>query len=235
VKSLLPILSTLAIFNGCVNYDGSFRAEEKLKFKHTTIFGRTKTKTLGAGQYKTSFEVTSGKKLKFTFKGNDTLEVKMKLPRNIDLPNSDGSFFFMAEETGQNYDITGNLKTDYSSSGIISGVETCSYTIYERQCHRVCNDTVVADKDSHKYEQGRRGRGDHPRRPRRPLPPSCTMVCNNVPVTYYGNQNVRYRINYTKKGLHLSMNKPQNDKVVATYSGHHQSSYRTYEFKGRCR
>lgn len=208
MKSLIPFLCVLVVLSGCVDYDGSFRAKETLKLKHTTIFGRTKTRTLNAGQYKTSFEVTAGKKLKFTFRGNNTVDVKMKLPRNIDLPNSDGSFFFMAEETGQNYDIKGDLQTDYSSSGIISGVESCSYTRYERRCEPVCSGSIR---------------------------PSCSMVCTNVPVTFYGRRNARYRINYTKKSLHLAMNKPKSDILVATYSGYNQSSYRTYEYRGVCR
>jgi len=233
VKALFPILSTLVVVSSCVNYDGNFRAEQKLKLKHTTVFGNTKTRTLPAGQYKTSFEVTSGKKLKFTFKGKDTVEVKMKVPDSLKLPETDGTFFFMSEETGQNYDIKGDLKTDYSSSGIIDAVETCSYQRMERQCAPVCSDTApVVDKNDEVHPARRReARRGNPR----PDPRRCTVVCRNVSVTRYGNQNVRYRINYTNKTLHLSMNQPNTDKIAATYRGHDQSSYRSYEYRGRCR
>ncbi len=227
MKSLLPIFCTLLIFSGCVDYDGSFHATEKLKFKHSTVFGNTKTKSLKAGRYNTSFEVTSGKKLKFTFRGDETVEVKIDVPESIELPSSDGSFFFMAEETGQNYDIKGDINTDYSSSGLISGVESCSYQRVERQCRRVCTEQPILVPAP---------RVDRPTRPTRPVTPrvSCRNICQPVSVTHYGHQNVRYRINYTKKTLQLSMNEASADKQVASYRGLDESSSRSYEYRGRC-
>ena len=226
-KALLPLLSSLVVFTSCVDYDGSFRANETLKFKHSTVFGNIKTKTLKAGRYNTSFEVTSGNKLKFTFRGDETLEVKMDLPANIDLPTSDGSFYYMAEETAQNYDIKGNINSEYSSSGLHSGLESCSYIVHERQCQRVCTPVVGAP--------GRGGSRNNPApRPTRPRE-SCRQVCNTIPVTRYGHQNVRYRIHTTKKTLGLAMTKPNGDKQVANYRGTDVSTSRSYEYRSTCR
>tara|TARA_Y100000296_G_C5148490_1_gene245094 strand:+ start:578 stop:1279 length:702 start_codon:yes stop_codon:yes gene_type:complete len=232
MKSFLPLLGALVCFTGCMDYDGSFRANEKLKFKHSTVFGNTKTKTLRPGRYNTSFEVTSGGKLKFTFRGEDTVEVKVDIPDHIELPTQDGSFFYMAEETGQNYDIQGNLNSEYTSSGIHSGVESCSYTTVERQCRRVCTETP-APRPTRRDPAPRPTR---PTRPTRPVPPrvSCRNVCNNVSVIRYGNQNVRYRINYTKKVLDLTMNKRNGGAQVANYRGLEQSSSKSYTYRGRC-
>ncbi len=231
MKALLPLLSSLIVFTSCVDYDGSFRANEKLKFKHSTVFGNSKTKTLDAGRYKTSFEVTSGKKLKFTFRGDETVEVKMDIPDNIELPTSDGSFFYMSEETGQNYDIKGNLHSEYSSSGIYDGVESCNYIVHERQCQNVC-ESVEAPIKRNDENRGERNPAPRPTRPRTPV---CRQVCNVVPVTRYGHQNVRYRINTTKKTLTLEMTKPGSGSQVADYRGLDESSVRSYEYRSTCR
>ena len=237
MKTLLPLIGTLLMVTSCIDYDGSFRANEKLKFKHSTVFGNSKTKTLKAGRYNTSFEVTSGKKIKFTFRGEDTLEVKVDVPDHIDLPTSDGSFYYMAEETGQNYDIKGSLSTEYTSSGIHSGVETCSYNTVERQCRRVCNETRAPRVNAPVRRNPNVRNPRNPRVPVRPAPPrvSCRNVCNNVSVIRYGHQNVRYRINYTKKTLDLKMEKPNGGDQVANYRGLDNKSSRSYEYRSSCR
>lgn len=235
MKVYLPILGALLFLSGCMDYDGAFVAKENLKFKHSTVFGNTKTKTLRAGQYNASFEITSGNKMKFTFKGSDDLEVKMDVPDHIDLPTSDGTFYYMANETGQNYDIKGDLNTEYTSSGIQSGFESCSYRTVERRCRRVCTEAPAP-----RVRNPRDPRvGRQPRRPRptRPAPPrvSCRTVCDNVSVVRYGNQDVRYRINYTKKTLTLGMSRPNRNSVVADYTGVEKSSSKSYTYRGRCR
>ena len=97
-------VTAVTTLSGCNDYDGKFVAKKDLKFKHTTLFGNEKTKKLDKGVYKASFKGMASGKVKFSFSGDDNLDVKLKMPDGVELPSGDGSFYLLAEESGQNAD-----------------------------------------------------------------------------------------------------------------------------------
>lgn len=192
---------------GCINFEGSFKADETLKLIHTTMFGNEKTKVLPAGTYQTEFSFSSEDKMKLTFKrpGKD-LDVKIKFPSNSDFPRRNGNIYLPASRTGQRYDIQGRINTEYSQSRRYSKRESCTWTEYRTQCRTRCD-----------------SRGN------------CRQVCDRVPYTRHGYQRVEYRYEYTDRELHLELVKPRGARTVADYNGTDRDSEKNYIFKGRCR
>jgi hypothetical protein len=207
---LLTLAAILALTTSCVNFKGSFTADRKLKLKHTTVFGNVKNKSVPAGRYQAKVKFSSEDKIKLTLEnGSDDIEIKMKLPSNRQFPTNSGRINLPANKTGQNYDIEGFIDTEYSSSGVTRTTESCSYTRYERRCTKVC---------------------DGGSRPNRPV---CRTVCDRVPVSVYGRQDVEYRTDYTDRELELSVVLP-NGGQVGRYFGTDRSSNKVYLYQGRC-
>lgn len=192
---------------GCMNFEGTFKADEKLKLVHTTMFGNEKTKTLQPGTYKTSFGFSSEDKMKLTFeRPGEDLDVKIKFPSNSDFPRRNGNIFLSASETGQRYDIQGRINTEYSQSRRYNERERCSWTEYR------------TDRRTHCDRHG-----------------NCRQICNQVPYTRYGYQRVEYRYEYTDRELHLELVKPRSKQSVADYNGTDRDAQKVYLFQGMCR
>jgi|GEM_PF-1593823 hypothetical protein len=208
MKKLTLILALMLGAVGCINFEGTFKADEKLKLVHTTMFGNEKIKTLSAGTYQTSFEFSSDEKMKLTFtRPGDDLDVKIKFSSSSDFPRRNGNIDLPASQTGQRYDIKGRISTDQSLSRTYNERERCSWTEYRTDCYVVCD--------------GPRG--------------SCRQVCNRIPVTRYGHQRVEYRYQYTERELYLELVKPQNTQSVADYNGRDRDTQKIYSFQGICR
>lgn len=200
------LLLALASITSCVNFRGTFTANQKLKLVHTTIFGNEKTRTVPAGTYATRFKFSSEDKIKLTFEnGDNDIEVKIKLPENRNFPRERGAINLPASKTGQKYDITGFIDTQYSYSDVRRERESCSYTVYRRECHTTCDN-----------------RGN------------CRQVCNRVPVTRYGYQHVEYRYRYTDRDLKLEMVAPGTDDILGEYRGDDRDVFKDYLHRGRC-
>lgn len=202
----LTLLMTVLFLTSCVNFKGTFTANEKLKFVHTTVFGNDKTKTVPAGTYSTKFKFSSEDKMKLTFeKAGDDIEVKIKLPSNRNFPRERGEINLPANQTGQRYDIKGFIDTRYSRSGVTRQSESCSYTVYRRECHTNCD---------------RRG--------------NCRQVCNRVPVTRYGQQQVEFRYVYTDRDLKLELTKPNQEAILGSYRGEDREVNKEYLYRSSC-
>ena len=203
----LTLLLAALLLSSCVNFKGTFTANEKLKLIHTTVFGNEKTKTVPAGTYSTKFNFSSEDKIKLTFeKGGDDIEVKIALPSNRQFPRERGEINLPANQTGQRYDIKGFIDTRYSRSGVTRTTESCSYTVYRRQCNTSCD---------------RRG--------------NCRQVCSRVPMTRYGYEQVEFRYVYTDRDLKLELTKPSQEAIVGSYRGEDREVNKEYLFRSTCR
>lgn len=208
MKKLTLLLTLMLGAVGCIEFEGTFKADESLNLVHTTMFGNEKIKTLPAGTYQTSFEFSSEDKMKLTFKRpGDDLDVKIKFPSRSDFPRRNGDIFLSASETGQRYDILGHISTEYSQSRTYRETESCTWTDYRTDCYTVCD--------------GPYGR--------------CRQVCRRVPYTHYGYQNVEYRYEYTDRELELELVKPQDNQSVADYAGTDRDTQKVYTYQSSCR
>lgn len=200
------LMLALASITSCVNFKGTFTANKTLKLVHTTVFGNEKTRTVPAGTYATRFKFTSEDKMKLTFEnGDNDIEVKIKLPSSRNFPRERGPINVPASTTGQKYDITGFIDTQYSSSDVRRERESCTYTVYRRECRPVCD---------------RHG--------------NCRQVCDRVPVTRYGYQQVEYRYRYTDRNLKLEMVAPGTDDIIGEYRGDDRDVTKDYLYRGNC-
>ena len=76
----------------CNDFSGEFKAGQKLKIVHTSIFGKKKTKKIPAGEYRATLGFSSKHKVKLSLKrsGKKDIDVKIKLPKNADFPTFQG-------------------------------------------------------------------------------------------------------------------------------------------------
>lgn len=233
LKTPLFVITTLLLLTSCVNTKGTFVAEEDLLFKRKKLFsGRLKDVPVRAGNYKATLKFKTKKKLKLILNGEDK-KIVFKIPEGTRLPSHNGVLNLTASQTGQPYDLYGEVQTDFSRSGQRSERESCSWTTYRRECHRVCedkDDREPRDRDDIRRDRRRDGDRDGRRRNR-----NCRRVCEDVPVTHYGYRRVVYHYEYEDKKLFVELMKPASNQMVAAFSGSHHSSNRVVDHSGICR
>lgn len=206
MRQIALSIAALMLFASCVNYKGTFTANQDIKLVHSTVFGNNKVKTIPAGSYQTTFKFSSDEKVKLTFKtGGDDIEVKVKLPSGTTLPSERGAIRIMATRSGQQNNILGFVDTVRSSSSVTRTRESCSYTVYRRSCTTQC--------DSRR---------------------NCRQVCNRVPMTRYGYQDVEFRYEYTDRSLKLEVVAPGSDAILGEYFGEDRDVRKVYLYQGRC-
>jgi hypothetical protein len=66
-----------------------------------------------------------------------------------------------------------------------------------------------------------------------PQPPPPRWVCEDVPVTYYGDQDVRYYNQTTLKTLNAKF--LQSTTVLGDFSGQNSNTEKIYTYQGVCR
>ncbi len=98
-------------------------------------------KTINPGEFKAYFSFKSKKRAKLTvkIKKNTKIEIPLKIPAGAELPNYNGSFSLLSEQSGQPIDIHGDIVTTESTSGSFTGTDSCTYQDWEMVCHTVGN------------------------------------------------------------------------------------------------
>lgn len=206
MKNLL-MLTAVLMATSCVDFKGNFTVHETIAMKHTTIFGKTKTVKVPKGVYKAEFDLLASNKIKLTFKKpGDDISVKIKLPKNTNLPSHNGTLNLKASQSGQPNDIFAQLNTEISESSVSRGTESCSYTQIETQCRVECS-----------------------------APNECQKVCEDVEVTIQGKKFVKYYYKYTDKFLELEVTKPNSSVILGEYSAQSNDVDKIYTFQGPCK
>src|SRR5690606_15174126 len=73
----------------------------------------------------------------------DTVKVAFKVPKGMEFPQEQGSFYLNADQSGQPYDIEGSVSATHTDSPEEWRTETCAYQIQRQECyfnghHHVC-------------------------------------------------------------------------------------------------
>ncbi len=224
LKTPLFILTTLLLLTSCVNTKGTFLAHEGLVFKKKKLFSsRLKDVPVSAGSYQATFKFKTKKKLKLILNGEDK-KIVFEIPDGTRLPSHNGTLNLTAEQTGQPYDLFGEIQTEFSRSGQHSDIESCSWTTYRRECRRVCTDKAD-EREPRDRDDIRRDRRDR----------NCRRVCEDVPVTHYGHRRVVYHYEYENKQLFVELLKPASNQMVASFKGTDHSSTRVVDHSSVCR
>lgn len=223
----LAAMMTVGV-TSCDDFSGQFTANQQLKLVHTTIFGNKKTKKVPMGNYEAKLGFSSSNKVKLTLKedNGDEISVKIKLPEDRDFPTFQGEIDLPASQTGQKYDMKGKIASEVSRTAPTSTYESCSFTVHERRCRRVCDEPVNRDGD---VVRDRRDLNDRHRDRR-----NCRQECHSVPVTIHGHRDVTYHYTTTHKRIKLGVFTIGSNERLGNFKGNLTDTDKVYDFYGQC-
>lgn len=210
MKKIISVLGILLLSTSCLNLDGNLRVHKAFNVKKRGGFLNLKIKdaTLNAGSYRAKLQIKSDKKI--------DLEIKDVEGKNISLPiksddslriPSDGKFAISSEKIGQPFSVVGAMNTEFHESPISYTTESCSWTVTERRCEKVCTKEPV----------------------------KCDIECKDVEVTFQGRQDVSYHYATTTKDIIVDLVRENSTELVASFSGRNVDTDKIYDFKGVCR
>lgn len=131
LKFVLAI-SGLLILNACKTYDG------QLEVRQTLEFNEKKNNFIEPGLYDAKLKIDSETSTTLTVavgSSSKNPKIKFKIPKQEKLPEDNGPFELSAAQTGQPYDIRGDLKTTVTQSDEKMGYESCQYHDYVYDCY----------------------------------------------------------------------------------------------------
>lgn len=220
-KKSLGLMTIAILSTSCISsLDGQLHVLKPMLVKKQGGFLGLKKKkiTLSPEIYKSELAIN----------GEQNLTLKLKLNENeVNIPlNSDSTINIPANgeikvshlETKQPFDIVGVIKTDIEESSSSRDIESCSITVMERHCDKVCVRPPSAP--------------DH--RDRDPVP-RCEIVCRNEPTTIYGRQEVEYHFEITHRNVSLNFINMKTRELLANFQGKNSELRTVYDYKGQCK
>ncbi len=211
MKNVIALIGLSLMFTSCVSLDGKLEVKEAIQVKKKGGFLNLKRKlvTLEPGIYTAEVNALGEKNFNLKLTGRDNFKIPLQTKKDIDLPRFDGEFKVAGADLDQPFDVKGNLDTKIDISETREKEESCSYTVTEQRCEKVC----VVTNDVRK----------------------CDVVCNPEYITKYGYQYVRYHMRTTKRFLDLELLALGSDKVLASFSGDSYETNQINEYVGICR
>lgn len=128
MKKLIWSMSLFLFFAGCDEMPGTLRVTKKF-----LALVNGSTEEIGAGSYKTSLDFgTNQVTAKVEYSGQ-TLDVVISLPPTGSIPDN-GPFAILSADSGQPFDVRGQVKTTTSTSALQTARESCQYYAQEPVC-----------------------------------------------------------------------------------------------------
>ncbi len=230
MKNVMGLLLLSVLSASCVNLSGNLNVSETLTAKKRGGFLNLQLKTvkIEPGNYSSNLKINSDKsftlKLRAEKEGDADILIPIKSEKSFNLPTT-GAVEIKGSEVAQPFDIKGSIVTNVTSSEQVRTTESCTYTLPEQRCEKVCVETP----------------NPAPRVPRegerRPVDKAvdCRVVCQMVQVSYNGNRFVEYHTLYTSRSLTANIHEVDSAKVLATFSGNGNESDRINDYVGECR
>lgn len=206
LMSVVTALVALFLTSSCVKYDGLFSIQKKITIyheKHGQLFARI----LPPANYSASLSVLGDNTVSLNFRLRDgrSVQTDMHLFSFADIPQEEGDFYISYDETRQNYDVKGHVKTKMLQEPVlVKTYESCTYYRDQYQCRRFC--------DSY----------------------GCYNRCRHYPVRYRGQRYVEYNKTQKVYYLTARLLMPNTDDMVASYKGKAVKPNIDYLFQGRC-
>lgn len=141
---------------GCKEFEGRIQVLETL-----TPIVKKGNKTLTPGSYdvKVSFPEKNKARIEVSVSGkNNNPQIDLKIPKGKKFPDYDGLIALSSSESGQPFDVTGDIRSEIDRSQRMRDVESCTYYTRERECvtdkngNRVCKDRKVAHEGEKQVE-----------------------------------------------------------------------------------
>jgi hypothetical protein len=127
------ILAAAFLVTGCRTFEGRMDTKEKL------TFNERKNNVVEVGQADAKLKIDSKEKviLEVSKAGrNNNPKITFKIPKHEELPTYDGAFELTAAQTGQPYDVKGDVRTSVSRGPERGGTESCRYYDRVERCVR---------------------------------------------------------------------------------------------------
>src|SRR5687768_6690322 len=133
-KTLSTLVLCLSLF-GCDDLSGTIQTQSPLTLK----VKKGKLITLDVGSHAAKFDYDeSDRELEIKIKDASGKEQKaeLKIPSNVAIPERNGSFSLSAAQSGQAFDLSGNVQTQVDTNHF-DGTESCTYTERHERCREV--------------------------------------------------------------------------------------------------
>lgn len=103
----------------------------------TLTFNAKKAAPLAPGKYEAALKASKKEvKLSIDVPGQKkATEVSFKVPKSVSLPQENGSFELLAEQSGQPYDVKGTVKTVHVDGQEKWDWESCTYQAQRQECY----------------------------------------------------------------------------------------------------
>ena len=129
MKNVLGLLLCLGL-GACVSVPGQLNVQSEMSF-----IGEDGNVHLSPGQYDSTLKFKSKKELRLEIQNNNN-DITFNIPRGTTLPETRGNINLSAEQTGQPYDLSGSVDTQYDRSGPYTNLESCTYVVRQQVCQR---------------------------------------------------------------------------------------------------
>lgn len=143
----LTLLLSVGLLLGCKDYNGHLEVYENISVKP-----KRGDSLLRSGEYTVELKVKSSKKSVLEIKNastdGDDIKLEFKYNKNT-IPKYNGTFKILAKESGQPFDVLGELKSQTHERGPYRRTESCSYTRYETICWPTPRGTVCRSEPRH--------------------------------------------------------------------------------------
>jgi hypothetical protein len=210
-NTLFPILMTILCLVGCNELKGSLQVTQQMTLKDKK--GKEIILQPSVIEAKLEFEDKDekGKEIDLEFKdiNGKKKEVEFVVPPGIYIPDREGSFELKSSQSGQAYDLLGEVHTDVDVAGPYNTTEYCTVSVREWVCRNV-------------HFTDREGKRRHRRQ------------CGYEYVSRSGRQDVTYRVTTTTVNGKADIVDGARG-TIATFTGSASQSVRTNDYVGTCR
>lgn len=132
-KVLIGAFCALAIVACSKTVDGLLTNKEALTFNV-----KKGASTIPAGRWNAQIKIVSKKEVQLAVAipgQNSAVEASFKVPKHVKLPQGNGTFELESQDSGQPYDVQGEVSSTHEDSPERWETEPCSYQVQ----HQVCN------------------------------------------------------------------------------------------------
>lgn len=105
-------------------------------------------KTLPAGDYSAQLQFIGKRDVEMQVNVNrDQWRINIHVPKGSDMPTENGSISLTSQQTGQPFDLSGDVKTQKENGQTVREHEQCSYTDYRHECYVTGNPPTTVCRD----------------------------------------------------------------------------------------
>lgn len=133
MKKIIYLLAFLALAGCETEIKGTLQV-----FSTMTVISGSSYHQIPAGNYHATYEADNDATyavLRVENVGGKTLKIRMNFPAGNSAPTSYGGLNLSSAVSGQPFDLTGGIDTDYDSSQPYASTKSCTYYLNEYTCH----------------------------------------------------------------------------------------------------